>query len=101
MGKEWSRPWLPLFARGSNVADAGQYPSPEEIVAAWHDVKAALTVALEETTAEALSVPGPEKLPSFDGMLSGAVSFMAWHETYHVGQAAFLRRWLGHGQVAG
>jgi uncharacterized damage-inducible protein DinB len=64
-------------------------------------VKATLNATLEETSADALAVPGPEKLPSFDGMLSGAVSFMAWHETYHVGQAAFLRRWLGHGQVAG
>lgn len=101
LGKEWSRPWLPLFARGSNRDDAGKYPAPEEIVAAWADMKATLTAALEETPAEALAVPGPEKLPSFDGMLSGAVSFMAWHEAYHVGQAAYLRCWLGHGQVAG
>jgi uncharacterized damage-inducible protein DinB len=101
MGREWSRPWLAVFARGSNVADAAQYPSPEELAAAWHDGKAVLTAALEEISIDALSAPGPEKLPSYDGMLSGAVSFMAWHETYHVGQAAYLRRLLGHGQVAG
>ncbi len=101
LGKQWSKPWLQLFARGSMPGEDCAYPLPEEIVSAWHEVKAVLTVTLEETTAEALSVPGPEKLPSFDGMLSGAVSFMAWHETYHVGQTALLHRWLGHGQVAG
>jgi hypothetical protein len=101
LGKGWSRPWLKLFERGSNPGDAANYPAPEEIVAAWHDVKATLTATLEETSAEALAVPGPEKVPSFDGMLSGVVSFMAWHEAYHVGQAAYLRRWLGRGQVAG
>jgi len=101
VGREWTRPWLPVFARGSNVADAAGYPSPQEMTDAWHEVKAALTVALEDLTVEALSVPGPEKLPSFDGMLSGAIAFMAWHETYHVGQAAYLRRLLGHSQVAG
>jgi hypothetical protein len=24
------------------------------------------------------------------------VGFLAFHEAYHVGQAAYLRRWLGH-----
>ena len=101
LGKEWSRPWLPVFVRGSNAADTGLYPSPQELTYAWHDVKVVLTATLKEISADALSVPGPEKLPSFDGMLSGAVSFMAWHETYHVGQAGYLRRLLGHEQVAG
>jgi uncharacterized damage-inducible protein DinB len=90
-----------LFERGSNPGDAGKYPSPEELVAAWQEVKAELSAALEEASEEALAAPGPEKIPSFDGKLSGTLAFMAWHEGYHVGQAAYLRRWLGHGQVAG
>ncbi len=101
LGKEWSRPWLDLFQRGSNPGDAAQYPAPEEIVAGWKDAQAALGAALESASAEALSGPGPEKIPSFDGKLSGVVSFLAWHEGYHVGQAAYLRSWMGHGGVAG
>ncbi len=101
LNQEWSRPWLPLFERGSSPDDAGKYPRPEEIAAAWGDVKAALSTALEETSAEVLDAPGPEKMPSFDGKLSGTIAFMAWHEGYHVGQAAYLRSWLGRGQVAG
>ncbi len=101
LGKEWSRPWLDLFQRGSNPGDAAGYQSPEELVAAWEDVKTVLSPALEEASAEVLAAPGPEKIPSFDGKLSGVVAFLAWHEGYHVGQAAYLHRWLGHGQVAG
>jgi len=48
-----------------------------------------------------LSAPPPGKLPSFDGKISGSVAFLAFHETYHVGQAAYLRTWLGHEGVAG
>jgi hypothetical protein len=101
LGAEWSTPWLAMFGRGSKPGDASEYPTPEEIVLAWKDVKAALNASLEEVSADALSAPGPERVPSYDGKLSGLVSFMAWHEGYHVGQAAYLRSWLGHGQVAG
>jgi uncharacterized damage-inducible protein DinB len=101
LGKEWSKPWLASFERGSKPGDAAKDPSPEELVAAWQEVKAALSAALEEASEQALDAPGPEKIPSFDGKLSGTVAFMAWHEGYHVGQAAYLHRWLGHGQVAG
>jgi uncharacterized damage-inducible protein DinB len=97
----WSRPWLPLFARGAKLVDPSQYPSPEEIRLAWLDVSAALAAAFEQASPEALSAPPPDKLPSFDGTISGAISFLAYHETYHIGQAAYLRRWLGHDGVTG
>ncbi|HXR39931.1 MAG TPA: DinB family protein [Terracidiphilus sp.] len=101
LGSSWSRPWLPLFARGAKLAAPGEYPSPEEMVLAWKEVTMSLNAALEDASPEALSAPGPERIPNFDGKLSGVVSFLALHESYHVGQAAYLRRWLGHGQVAG
>jgi len=101
LGSPWSRPWLSYFERGSSAADVDNYPSPEEMTAAWQDVKVALTAALEGASPEALTGPGPEKVPSFDGMLAGTIAFMAWHEGYHVGQAAYMRKWLGKGQIAG
>jgi hypothetical protein len=101
LGTTWSRPWLPLFARGAKLLEPAEYPSPDEIVLAWKDAKACLTTALENAPEEALSAPAPEKSPSFDGKNGGMVSFLAFHEAYHVGQAAYLRRWLGHDGVAG
>jgi len=101
LGTEWTKPWLKQFERGSKPADAEGYPTPEEIVGAWNEVKAALHGAMENISEEALSAPGPERIPSFDGKLSGLVSFFAWHESYHVGQMAYIRRCLGHGPVAG
>jgi uncharacterized damage-inducible protein DinB len=101
LGKPWSRPWLPLFGRGAKPADAGVYPSAEEVVEAWREVKPALDAALESITSEALAAAWTEKAPSFDGRLSGFIGFMATHESYHVGQLAYLRRWLGRDAVAG
>jgi uncharacterized damage-inducible protein DinB len=101
LGAEWSRPWLSLFGRGAKAADTAEYPSPEEVVLAWQDVAQVLTAELEKASEEVLSSPSPPRIPSADGKISGLVNFLAWHETYHVGQAAYLRCWLGHEGVSG
>jgi DinB superfamily len=101
LGTQWSKPWLNQFERGAKPGEADQYPATEEIVAAWHEVKATLNAALENVSEEALAAPGPERVPSFDGKVSGLLGFFAWHESYHVGQMAYIRRCLGHTQVAG
>jgi hypothetical protein len=101
LGTEWTKPWLALFARGVKPASGAECPTSDEVIAAWREVKAALDTALENVSAEALSAPAPERIPSFDGKLGGTISFFANHESYHVGQAAYVRKCLGHGQTAG
>lgn len=101
LGTEWSRPWLPLFSRGAKLVDSAEYPTPQEATLALQEVTAALTAAMEGASEETLSKPAPERIPSADGKISGLVGFLAYHETYHVGQVAYLRSWLGHGGVAG
>jgi uncharacterized damage-inducible protein DinB len=100
-GGSWTKPWLPLFARGAKPLTPAEYPSPEEVVTGWKEASTSLTAALEEASPEVLSAPAPEKSPSFDGKMGGMVTFLASHEAYHVGQAAYLRCWLGHGRAAG
>jgi hypothetical protein len=101
LGTKWERPWLPFFARGAKLPTGAECPSPEEVVLGWQEVSAELTAALEGATAEILAGAAPEKSPSFDGKVSGMVTFLAFHEAYHVGQAAYLRRWMGHGRIVG
>jgi uncharacterized damage-inducible protein DinB len=101
LGSMWTRPWLELFARGAKVEAPEQYPSLDEVLTAWKDVSAALAKAMEEVPSEAMTAAAPEKSPSFDGKIGGMVSFLAYHETYHVGQLAFLRKWLGHEGAVG
>jgi uncharacterized damage-inducible protein DinB len=101
LGEEWTRPWLPLFARGAALDADSAYPSPDEIMTAWHDVTLHLTASLDAAPADALAAPVGERSPSYDGTVAGMVTFLAVHETYHVGQVAYLRRWLGHDGVVG
>ena len=68
---------------------------------AWSEVGGVLKGALESATDETLSQPAAQGPPRADGKVSGIVNFLAFHETYHVGQAAYLRCWLGHKGVMG
>ena len=101
LGVSWSAPWLTHFERGSKPEDASNYPSSKEVLGAWKELSASLPGALEAASAEAMAAAAPSPSPSFDGTVGGMVSFLAMHETYHVGQAVYLRRLLGHGRVVG
>jgi uncharacterized damage-inducible protein DinB len=101
LGAEWSAPWLGLYGRCAKAGDGVQPPSTDDLMAAWTEVSGILKTALENVPEEALSEPASQGPPSADGKVSGIVNFLAYHETYHVGQAAYLRCWLGHKGVMG
>jgi uncharacterized damage-inducible protein DinB len=99
LGSEWLAPWSFLFARGAKPAAQDQYPEVEEIRRAWNDVSEQLAASLTSVPADVLA--RPHEKPSFDGKVSGFVAFLALHETYHVGQLGYLRKWLGYGPLVG
>lgn len=100
LGQEWSAPWEGLFARGAKLMDAEKYPGMEELVQAWDEVSGRLAPSLANASSEALAEPVAKGI-TLDGKISGQIAFLALHETYHVGQMAYLRKWLGCGQAVG
>ena len=101
IGTEWSTPWLDVYARGKKLDDSVPCPSPAELTSTWAEVSGVLSSALENVAEEVLSQPVSQGPPSADGKVGGTVNFLAIHETYHVGQAAYLRCWMGHKGVMG
>jgi len=101
LGKPWSAPWTSLFGRGAELTESAVYPAPEEVVQAFGEVGRLLKTAFEEVPEAALCASTEVKVPSADGTLGGVINFLAYHDTYHTGQVAYLRCWLGHSGVAG
>ncbi len=102
LGTEWSAPWLGLYSRGAKLDEAAAYPSSEALMDAWKEVGAALSAALENASDEMVGKPAaPPSPPTTDGNVSGVIRFLAYHESYHVGQVAYLRTWLGHKGIMG
>lgn len=101
LGTEWSQPWLDLFKRGAPAATDASYPAISVIVDCWAECSRLLAAALDTVSEEALAKPSVQGPPSADGKISGVINFMAIHETYHIGQASYLRGWLGHKGLMG
>jgi uncharacterized damage-inducible protein DinB len=101
LGAEWTTPWISLYGRGAKCVDSPDCPSPKAALEAWNETCTRLTAALDSVTDESLDVPVTQGPPTADGKLSGVIHFLAYHETYHVGQAAYVRCWLGHSRVMG
>ena len=99
---EWSTEWMHLYARGAKCIDTPECPEPSVALEAWNETCTRLSAALDDASEELLDMPAPKPgPPSADGKISGIVNFMAYHETYHIGQIAYLRTWLGHPGVMG
>jgi hypothetical protein len=101
MGTEWTEPGLEIFNRGSKILEDSSYPSPESLLSTWSEAGHAMAAAFQSVTEDFLAQPATQGPPSLDGKISGVVSFMAIHETYHIGQASYLRGWLGHKGLMG
>jgi uncharacterized damage-inducible protein DinB len=101
LGTEWSQPWLSSFARGVKCNDVAAFPPPHTLKDAWNEVSGVLATALDGASEDALSQPSTQGPPSADGKISGVINFLAIHETYHVGQASYLRSWMGHKGLMG
>jgi hypothetical protein len=100
LGQAWSAPWEQLFVRCAKLAEDGLYPGIDEVGQVWDDVSGRLAITLVDASPEALAAPVSKGM-TLDGKISGQISFLALHESYHVGQMAYLRKWLGFGQAVG
>jgi len=94
--------WKELFDRGVKLVEPGRYPRPEEIRDAWAEVAKKLATAFSSVSETALAQPAPQSnAPAFDGTVGGLIAFFALHEAYHLGQLAYLRKFLGYSQLVG
>lgn len=102
MGESYDVPWQDLFGRGvKRQKDPSNYPKIEEIVKVYKNASEKLYVRLDKITALELDGKSKLEIPGTDGKILSTVNFLAYHETYHIGQMAFLLTWLGKEQLVG
>jgi hypothetical protein len=88
-------PWPELFGRGARPSDWNTLPDASEVTALFRETSSRLATQLATLTGEQLGAESPRKLPIGDRSVGGAITFLAYHEGYHIGQMSLLRRWLG------
>jgi hypothetical protein len=98
-GGSYDFPHAERFARDAEVAPA-ELPPLTKVVAHWDAVSESLLsrfAALEDAD---LDGQVDREFPGDDRSLLGALSFLALHESYHLGQIGFLRTALGRKGIA-
>jgi uncharacterized damage-inducible protein DinB len=80
-------------ARG--FEEVREWPSLDEIRASWRAVSTHLRATLAGVAREELQRHPVHRFPIRDSSQLGMLAFLVQHDSYHIGQVAFLRRQLG------
>lgn len=101
IGEPFDTGWGELFARGAALQEPSRYPSRAGIDAVHRRVIDRLKMRFAALTESDLA--GPARGRQFPGAttLGDQLAFLAFHESYHIGQLAFVRKALGHSSIAG
>ena len=96
LGVAEENPNAELFGADVGSKEASAYPPIAELRASWDEVAGKLDSALAALTDEQVLAVDPGGFPTPDQTLRGRLSFMAWHESYHIGQIGILRTERGY-----
>jgi uncharacterized damage-inducible protein DinB len=95
--------WGKLFDRGvpaPTIGEARRYPSRKDIERVMRDVSLRLRAKLASLSDEYLAGPARMQLPGAK-TVADELAFFALHDSYHVGQLAYIRKGLGHPGLTG
>lgn len=94
-------PFGELFAQGAPLKPDDEYPPVEEIKLAFVEMSGKLKEGFENLTAEDLDKEIAKGYPISQNDVLHAISFLAFHESYHIGQLGYIRRLLGYEKMVG
>lgn len=90
-----------IFGYGVDPKASDEYPSVEQLMNDFKTITPIMEKTLDNASDKHLALECPIKFPTRDKTNLGGIAFMAYHESYHVGQLAYLRRLLGYDQLIG
>jgi hypothetical protein len=100
LGESVETGWGDIFNRGAALGETARYPSRDEIERVMRDVGPRLQAKLATLDEHQLARPASVKLPGAKTM-ADQLAFFALHDSYHVGQMAYIRKALGYPALVG
>ena len=92
-------PFKELFEQAQSIDDFKDFPRLKELKSAWLDVSKKLSEFFPELATDELQKESSVDFPIDDNTVLGAIAFLIQHESYHIGQLGFLRKYLGFGAM--
>lgn len=100
LGHPLANPLSRYLAEASSIDQVVEWPTLEEQGEWWGMVSRHLCDVIAARTAEQLRRPDVHRFPVGDTTELGMIAFLVQHDSYHLGQVAFLRRQLGRPAMA-
>jgi uncharacterized protein YndB with AHSA1/START domain len=101
LGEPFDTGWTDLFSRGAALAESSRYPSRDDIDRINREIINRLKVKFAALTDEDLAAPARGRQVPGAKTVGDQLTFLAFHESYHIGQLAYVRKALGHSALAG
>jgi uncharacterized damage-inducible protein DinB len=95
LGHPLPNPLARYLADAKSIDEIRSWATLDQVRAAWISISAHLLGVLESLSSEELDQPNAHRFPCDDTTVLGLVTFLTQHDSYHIGQAAFVRRQLG------
>ena len=96
LGLESESPFKAMLEGADGIDDVKEYPSLDRVRQAWKDVGNRLSSHIAGLEASDLEKAPPFAFPiEGGGTLLGCLAFLVQHDSYHLGQVALLRRFVG------
>ena len=101
LGLKAEFPKAALFNFGVEPQDPSDYPTIEEIVLAWNDISEKIEDQFKKVSDDVLAGKPPFEVPGVEKTVAGMITFLQLHESYHVGQMAYINRLHGGDKLVG
>ena len=101
LGGDSGHPLSGPFGAAEDFEDLDPVPPPSLLMESFDLLSTRLEDRLKDIDREALDAPSGMSFPTGDDTVLGALAFLSFHETYHVGQISMLQRALGRGSLSG
>jgi len=96
LGLASESPFKAMLDNAKGIDDVKEYPALEQVPAAWKEIGERLSRHIVDLGPAELEKPAPYAFPiEGGGTTIGCLAFLVQHDSYHLGQVALLRRYLG------
>jgi uncharacterized damage-inducible protein DinB len=95
LGHPLPNPLALYLADAKSIDEIRSWATLDQVRAAWLSISRHLQTALEVLSSSDLARTNLHRFPLSDPTALGLIAFLTQHDSYHIGQAAFVRRQLG------
>ena len=95
LGSDAMFPYDETFGKYDSISQIKEYPAISEVKKYWIEISEMLEDQLINMSDISLLKKSKFEFPIDDDTILGGITFLIHHESYHIGQIGFCRKYLG------